>query len=64
MSKAGKLKKTNPRLFRLGVAAFVLGAGLGYSITDDKLTADQLVAFGEKVKTVLFVKNANSQKQG
>jgi hypothetical protein len=62
--KTGKLKKTNSRSFRLGVAAFVLGVGIGYSITDDKITADQLVSLGERVKTVLFVKTADTKKEG
>jgi|GEM_PF-4909292 len=64
MLNRGKLKKTSSLSFRLGVAAFVLGVGFGYSITDDKITADQLVSLGEKVKTVLFVKTADSKKEG
>ena len=62
--KTGKLKKTNSRSFRLGVAAFVLGIGFGYSITDDRTPAEQIVALGERVKTVLFVKAADAEKEG
>ncbi|MDQ4123309.1 MAG: hypothetical protein M3209_17885 [Acidobacteriota bacterium] len=64
MLKTGKLRKTNLRSFRLGVAAFVLGVGFGYSITDDKITTEQLVAIGKRVKTVLFVKTENLKKEG
>jgi hypothetical protein len=64
MFKFGKLIKTNSRSFRLGVVAFVLGTALGYSITDDKTPAEQLVALGERVRTVLFVKTVDSGKQG
>lgn len=64
MLKSGKLKKTSSRSFRLGVAAFVLGIGFGYSITDDRTPAEQIVALGERVKTVLFVKTADAEKEG
>ncbi|HYP50638.1 MAG TPA: hypothetical protein VEQ34_06825 [Pyrinomonadaceae bacterium] len=62
--KTGKLKKTNSSSFRLGVAAFVLGIGCGYSISDDRTPAVQIVALGERVKTVLFVKTADAEKEG
>ncbi|HEX8267035.1 MAG TPA: hypothetical protein VF596_16655 [Pyrinomonadaceae bacterium] len=64
MLKSGKLKKTSSLSFRLGVAAFILGVGFGYSITDDKITADRLVSLGERVKTVLFAKAADTEKEG
>lgn len=64
MLKSGKLKKTSSRSFRLGVAAFVLGVGLGYSITDDKTPAEQIAALGERVRIVLFVKTADTKKEG
>ena len=64
MLKSGKLKKTSSLSFRLGVAAFVLGVGLGYSITDDKSPAEQIAGLSERVKNVLFVKKADPQKVG
>jgi hypothetical protein len=66
MLKSSKLKKANARSFRfrLGIAAFVLGVGLGYSITSDKISANQLVSLSERVKTVLFVKTTDTKNEG
>lgn len=66
MFKSGKLKKTSARSFqiRLGVAAFVLGTGLGYSITNDKSPTEQIAALSAHVKNVLFVKKADPKKEG
>ena len=64
MLRSGKLIKINSRSFRLGVAAFVLGVGLGYSITDDKSPTEQIAALSAHVKNVLFVKKADPQKEG
>ncbi len=66
MLKSGKLKKINAGSFRfrLGVAAFVLGIGLGYSITDDKSPTEQLTALSARVKNILFVKTADPRKDG
>ena len=62
MDKLGKTRKIKKHSFRLGVASFVLGVGFGYSITGDKISADQLVSLGERVKTVLFVKTVDTKK--
>lgn len=64
MLKTGKLKKTNSYTVRLGIAAFVLGTGLGYFITGDKIAAEQFASLSERVKTVLFVKAADTKKEG
>ncbi|HEX8567880.1 MAG TPA: hypothetical protein VF648_19730 [Pyrinomonadaceae bacterium] len=64
MLKSGKLKKTSSLSFRLGVAAFILGVGLGYSITDDKSPTEQIAALSAHVKNVLLLKKADSKKEG
>jgi uncharacterized membrane protein len=64
MLRSVKLIKINSRSFRLGIAAFVLGVGFGYSITDQKITAEQIAALSAHVKNVLFVKKADPQKEG
>jgi hypothetical protein len=66
MYKFGKTRTSNKHSlrFRIGVAAFALGTGIGYIFTDGNLTAAHVISLSEQVKTVLFIRNQPVRKDG
>jgi hypothetical protein len=66
MYKFGKTRISNKHSlrFRIGVAAFLIGTGIGYIFTDDNLAAAQVISLSERVKTVLFIGNQPVEKDG
>ncbi|HEX8196020.1 MAG TPA: hypothetical protein VF571_07525 [Pyrinomonadaceae bacterium] len=66
MYKFGKTRISNKHSlrFRIGVAAFLIGTGIGYIFTDDNLAVAQVISLSEQVKTVLFIRNQPVEKDG